>query len=632
MFVRHALPVTILALSFVLLNYAQHTEEPETASGEDPTTTAALFNPWAAIREGGVYKETSWPQVYVIHSGKKIHIPTQSALFSMGYTWADVQVVPDGTLKAYPRFNIPSNSSTPGSLLYPPNRKAWFPLQGIPGSTRVVSRGKEIQITELYGWIRSYGCGDGTDFKYSFEVDTEWAVSKGIDLNRLWRAGNIAGVGHRQEGFSPRRAVARPIIELELNSWGRAEGDGKPLPSDWGTSSLCGHTYPFNQLQPDSSLDKINGDLGGGRLAYVRVSGSLVTDSPHDVQHRPNVFFSRWFAITTSDKAEWEGSVPDWHPGKESGDPSHYARWTEVHPPDLIEVQKDQKKQPNVGVRGVALAARVGALPFGMSNSCEAVDFTLAPEQQRPEPRSDWMIAYEERRGPETFFPWGQDANNGSWIDVNDDHIRVRARVCGGALFGSPGRFKAIYRVWWTPRPKLPPPVYGGIVRLNHVNTDCRLHSHFFNYGHAGSSRQQQITCFTGRDDNDDWIVKGPHGQGDDYLRGQPVKNGDIVRLEHRLTRRNLHSHSGHPSPVSRQQEITGFGENGSGDGNDNWRVEMIGASSLEKGFRFRLIHINTNHALHSHSGFSHPQWTKGQQEVTGFASRDDNDLWTLYD
>jgi len=52
-------------------------------------------------------------------------------------------------------------------------------------------------------------------------------------------------------------------------------------------------------------------------------------------------------------------------------------------------------------------------------------------------------------RGPEIHFPWGEDNDNGSWITPFDDHIRVRAKVCGGALGGSPGRFKAIYRVWW---------------------------------------------------------------------------------------------------------------------------------------------------------------------------------------
>ena len=40
----------------------------------------------------------------------------------------------------------------------------------------------------------------------------------------------------------------------------------------------------------------------------------------------------------------------------------------------------------------------------------------------------------------------------------------------------------------------------------------------------------------------------------------------------------------------------------------------------LRFGNRLRLIHINTNKALHSHKGFTHPKYTSGQQEVTCFS------------
>jgi dolichyl-phosphate-mannose--protein O-mannosyl transferase len=43
-----------------------------------------------------------------------------------------------------------------------------------------------------------------------------------------------------------------------------------------------------------------------------------------------------------------------------------------------------------------------------------------------------------------------------------------------------------------------------------------------------------------------------------------------------------------------------------------------------------RLIHVLTDHVLHSHGGFSHPEWTLGQQEVTCYPWRDDNDWWLL--
>jgi C1A family cysteine protease len=173
---------------------------------------------------------------------------------------------------------------------------------------------------------------------------------------------------------------------------------------------------------------------------------------------------------------------------------------------------------------------------------------------------------------------------------------------------------------------------FGATMKLRHAATGCGLHSHPSVYGHPGSSGQQQVTCFAGADDNDLWRIKGPDGQPEDFRSGQPVQHGDVVRLEHVATRRNLHSHTGHPSPVTGQQEVTCFGESGVGDNNDDWRVEVEGGGQWDGGKQIRLIHAPTAVALHSHGGFSHPQWTMGQQEVTGFSGRDANDLWFASD
>jgi len=44
---------------------------------------------------------------------------------------------------------------------------------------------------------------------------------------------------------------------------------------------------------------------------------------------------------------------------------------------------------------------------------------------------------------------------------------------------------------------------------------------------------------------------------------------------------------------------------------------------------QFRLIHTLTGLALHSHEK-THPQYTSGQQEITGFPNRDANDFWKV--
>jgi dolichyl-phosphate-mannose--protein O-mannosyl transferase len=169
---------------------------------------------------------------------------------------------------------------------------------------------------------------------------------------------------------------------------------------------------------------------------------------------------------------------------------------------------------------------------------------------------------------------------------------------------------------------------HGAVLTLRHVITARTLHSHPFPYGHPGTSGQQQVTGFAGADDNDLWRIKPAHGRPTDAAPVPALVHGEVVRLEHLATRRNLHSHAGFPSPVTKQQEVTAYGQEGTGDANDDWRLELEGGGTWQVGRWLRLIHVATGCALHSHGGYSHPEWTKGQQEVTAIPGRDDNDLW----
>jgi dolichyl-phosphate-mannose--protein O-mannosyl transferase len=171
---------------------------------------------------------------------------------------------------------------------------------------------------------------------------------------------------------------------------------------------------------------------------------------------------------------------------------------------------------------------------------------------------------------------------------------------------------------------------YGDVITIQHVATSQRLHSHPFNYEHPQTSGQQQITAYNGALDlNDYWMIKGAHANVAD-LNKKAVKDNDIIRLEHLATGKNLHSHSGRPSPVTKQQEVTCFGINGIGDTNDDWKIQIEGGGAWEKGKKIRLVHVNTGYRLHSHTGQSHAQWTKGQQEVTAYSRQDDNDFWSF--
>ena len=68
-------------------------------------------------------------------------------------------------------------------------------------------------------------------------------------------------------------------------------------------------------------------------------------------------------------------------------------------------------------------------------------------------------------------------------------------------------------------------------------------------------------------------------------------------------TGRNLHSHSAFESPVSRRQEVSGFGNNGDGDGGDNF--EIVCDSDDENGYlygktKFYLKHRDTGMYLYT--------------------------------
>lgn len=146
------------------------------------------------------------------------------------------------------------------------------------------------------------------------------------------------------------------------------------------------------------------------------------------------------------------------------------------------------------------------------------------------------------------------------------------------------------------------------------------------------TGRAAERAAFDSADNNDLWRVRGPHGTADSHFAGRAIQHGDVIRLQHVLTGLNLHSHPGHPSPSSGQQEVTCYGPGGVGDSNDNWRVELDGPGFWSSGTRLRLIHVNTGHALHSHLGHSEPVSTAGQQEVTAFPYRDHNDWWWMFE
>ncbi|XP_045162576.2 protein O-mannosyl-transferase 2-like [Mercenaria mercenaria] len=163
---------------------------------------------------------------------------------------------------------------------------------------------------------------------------------------------------------------------------------------------------------------------------------------------------------------------------------------------------------------------------------------------------------------------------------------------------------------------------YGSVVSLKHQRTGgTYLHSHPHLYPEEHPPRQQQITGYSHKDENNMWRIKPSHYEpSEDNSYPVFVKNGDLVRLEHIHTRRNLHSHR-EPAPLtSRHFQVSGYGQDGKGDANDIWQIVVPG---VEEGAqirvvqsKFKLIHYHVKCALFAHDK-KLPKWGFEQQEIT---------------
>ena len=172
------------------------------------------------------------------------------------------------------------------------------------------------------------------------------------------------------------------------------------------------------------------------------------------------------------------------------------------------------------------------------------------------------------------------------------------------------------------------------------------LHSHVQTY--PVGSEQQQVTCYHYKDENNEWLLT-PRWEDppllDANVTSTPprfVKNGDVIRLVHSQTKRNLHSHKV-PAPMTKENwEVSGYGDDKIGDINDYWVVEIV--DDLVRGKATPNMTINS---LTTRIRFKHqilgcylyaanvvlPQWGWKQIEVTcnkDASIKDDHSHWNI--
>jgi len=369
------------------------------------------------------------------------------------------------SLNAVPRVSI---SDSRGLCFYAiagliPDYHKWYPLKVASSarpdcpwqsSPRLWDIYGSPQSVELRGWLRGVAesCHSDDvepDWHYVLELDSAWAVSQGIDLNRLFPVGSIL-IGIDAGSSSPFGVAAVPLIAVELTGWSRsypfsATRASEP-PTGWRFTGAegCPETlWPFN---PRNTLA---GDppLVGDGSQYVRMVGSLVTDSPHISQAELPTWLCLVHIACRPEDLDRTASIA-WG-GYDEWNPSHPGRWTELHPPDTIQVlASPPKTEALYGVAIISSNCLIGAC------AAKGVDTDLFPPSPRPGP--GWVASYSK------IASVAQRVEENSVVPLGD-RIHVRIRVRGEPLLGVPGKYKAFFRVFWTrfqkpgPEPPRPP-------------------------------------------------------------------------------------------------------------------------------------------------------------------------------
>lgn len=178
---------------------------------------------------------------------------------------------------------------------------------------------------------------------------------------------------------------------------------------------------------------------------------------------------------------------------------------------------------------------------------------------------------------------------------------------------------------------------YGSSLRIQNIISKFHLSSFGLNWS-TGSGLQIVTAVSSDRDINSLFTIK----EGEGYpvkVNGDPVKCGEVIRLEHIVTGKNLHSHD-FKSFITNSQEACAFGENGQGDVNDNFRVtcykqnddELISGKSeifLQHVPTEKYLYINYRGSMYNDRNCRGCP-IRGQREVSLTDKKDKQCLWQV--
>lgn len=176
--------------------------------------------------------------------------------------------------------------------------------------------------------------------------------------------------------------------------------------------------------------------------------------------------------------------------------------------------------------------------------------------------------------------------------------------------------------------------VVGAVVSLKHNNSGRFLSSQGINY-QSGSGQQQITSNQWNVTETEKWQFLSGFNQPQ-ANHGTPLNFDQVVRLRHLATGRYLHSHPNIHSPVSRFQEVSGYGSDNHSDDNDNWVIEKFNYSGsnecrvLDVSGAFKLKHCTTGAYLYSHERTMQVNGATHAEVACHGNGNDENNKWRV--
>lgn len=175
--------------------------------------------------------------------------------------------------------------------------------------------------------------------------------------------------------------------------------------------------------------------------------------------------------------------------------------------------------------------------------------------------------------------------------------------------------------------------LYGNTITLLNKNVESYLVAD--NVYHIDNQARELVVGHKTK--SNAWKILPPYGAGKDFKKGEVVKTGDIIQLQHVPTGKYLYSQYDALSPRRNQQEISLIPEKQIST-KTNWLiVGALGATTISDDNNIiKLIHTKTNAPLHAGNLQLNRNKTTSNDQGFMHASayfpnkRDNNNFWQM--